>query len=177
MKNLREDIRIFQDAKNNKTTIVCFNLSEKTKQKLIMDLFGDLETVETVEDITCTEPDLSPQVASTEDMMQLQDLNELIKGLNAPRAIITLADFYQTSKQIDVPNKIRELIPLIYDADDNTIRAVLFSLRNMSSGLVDAFVQQMSCANAEESRDTCVGKAISMACRDTLLDVLHQILH
>ena len=59
MRNIKEEIRLFQDAKENKTTIIIWNMSEQTKKKLAELLLNDLQTVETVTGVESTQPDLS----------------------------------------------------------------------------------------------------------------------
>lgn len=49
---LKEKIGIYQDPTNNKTTIVIYNMSKKTREQIATLLLGDLKTVETVSGLT-----------------------------------------------------------------------------------------------------------------------------
>ncbi|MBQ7430218.1 hypothetical protein [Butyrivibrio sp.] len=179
MKNIKEDIRIFQDAKTNKLTIVCYNLSSKTKAKLIDALLGDIEAVETVENVISTVPDLNEQQVNTEGMIPAIDLDQLITGKSPALAVAELAKAYETTKQANIPAKIKELLPQVQSADDNSIRGVLYQLRNMSSSVIDNFAASFGydiSAHPEE-RDNYIIEALKSACRDTLQDTLQQMIN
>lgn len=49
---LKEKIGIYQDSTNNKTTIVIYNMSKKTREQIATLLLGDLKVVETVSGLT-----------------------------------------------------------------------------------------------------------------------------
>ncbi|MBQ6857737.1 MAG: hypothetical protein IJO13_11630 [Lachnospiraceae bacterium] len=64
--NLKEQIGIYQDSANKKTTIVIYNMTQKTRDKIATLLLGDLKVVEEItglkevsRDDSCISPDLT----------------------------------------------------------------------------------------------------------------------
>ncbi len=170
---IKEDIRIFQDAKNNKTTIVIWNMSEATKLKLAQLLLGDLKSVEQIEGITSTEPDMSAEVQSVDNMTQIFE-----PGLPASQIIMKLCSDYANTKDKNILIQIRANITGVYDEDEQQIKAVLFALKDMSSSTLDLLVEQMGFGISKDNpnRDQMIAQALAICPKETLITVLHKIV-
>ena len=170
---IKEDIRIFQDTKNNKTTVVIWNMSETTKQKLAQLLLGDLKSVEQIEGITSTEPDMSAEVQSTENMAQI-----FKPGVPASQIVMQLCSDYANTKDKNIPAQIRANITGVCDEDEQQIKAVLFALKDMSGRTLDLLVEQMGLGISKDnpSRDQMIAQALAICPKETLITALHKIV-
>ena len=70
---LKEEFAIYQDNKNNKTTIVIRNMSEKTFSKLTKLLLGDVKTVQSISGL---EEVTSPEQKLTDDVTGMTQITE-----------------------------------------------------------------------------------------------------
>ena len=68
---LKEEFAIYQDTKNNKTTIVVRNMSKKTFDALTQLLLGDIKTVNSIsglEEVASKEPALTDDVSNMQQV-------------------------------------------------------------------------------------------------------------
>lgn len=178
MKNLRQDIRIFQDAQDNKTTIVCWNLSKQTKEKLFQILLEDVQTVETITGVTNTPPDLSNEVKNTASMTPVDALDAAIAGKAIDQQAIILCSMYEKNNDPAIPAKIKSLMPTVYESHPDTIRNVLYALRNMSGSTLDSLADQMGYGNTQgrPDRDQVLVQVLGATREDMLPVVLKAIM-
>lgn len=79
---LKEKIGIYQDSTNNKTTIVIYNMSKKTREQIATLLLGDLKTVETVSGLTEVPHEdtyMNPDITGMEPVVLQQPAAPVIK--------------------------------------------------------------------------------------------------
>lgn len=176
MQALKEDIKIFQDPKNNRLTIVCYNLTAQTKHKLVDTLLGDISAVETVEDVEVPAPDMSPEIQDTD---QMEPVNPKLTGTALVTEITKLAGRYVNEPSAQIIQQIKNMITTSYDEDENTLRGILYSMRNLSQRIINLFVEQMGYGSVSEApteeRDAKIIEALSAASKETLITTLRAL--
>ena len=202
--NLRQDIQLYEDE--GKTTIVCWGLSEQTKVQLATILLGDVQAVEEITGVEYTSPDFGNDVPSVSGMKQVlpagvtpaqpvqtpaqisapapaqtPDFMADIINLDIPSQIDALCARYgsQNSQQVNmqIAMKIKELSAQVYDMDENSLRMVLFALRNLAPNSINQMVNAMQITEPINNRDQLIIKALGMASRDTLRDTLYHAMN
>ncbi len=172
MKNLKEEIRLFQDAKDNKTTIIIWNMSDKTKKKLAELLLGDLQCVETVEGVESTKPDLDtaqlkdndPSTEMIESFVNRLPAN-LIERMNILAKVI-LTGGPQISRQL-----ARQTCEdaLHGSVEDNVLRGILYAARDFWDDKAQNLIQALGYSNnAGLDNEKKLQMALTDADRNTL---------
>ncbi len=180
MQNLRQDIRIFQDTKDNKTTIVCWGLSKATKEKLVSILLGDIQAVETISGVNNIAPDYGRDVQDTSYMQPVVPtpvIDDDLKNLPVEQQISELIKRYHANPSLQIAQTVKALIPQLYDANENTMRFVLYEIRNLSTHTIDDLCDQMGVKHTPglTDRDQCVQTALVNAPKETLNAALRKI--
>lgn len=176
MKDLKQDIRIFQDAKDNKTTIVIWNMSAKTKQKLAELLLGDVQAIETVAGVKNTSPDFGDDVPETANM---QDITAILQGKTPAGQIEYLQECYKRERNKTYLQQIRDIaINVAASEDDQAIRAVLYALKDMSAHVLNNLADQMGAKieASDPAREQKIATTLANASHDTLVTALKAIV-
>ena len=97
---LKEEFAIYQDNKNNKTTIVIRNMSEKTFSKLTKLLLGDVKTVESISGL---EEVASPEQTLTDDVTGMTQITEPVYDQAPSMADAENMDLYYPQDEETAP--------------------------------------------------------------------------
>ncbi|ADL36272.1 hypothetical protein bpr_II335 (plasmid) [Butyrivibrio proteoclasticus B316] len=183
MRNIKEEIRLFQDAKENKTTIIIWNMSEQTKKKLAELLLNDLQTVETVTGVESTQPDLSNAQFKNVDAN-----TETIESFMArlPEKPAEKMTFLAKCMLGDGPEIARDVAKEVCEealcsedikADDN-LRGILYALREFWQDGAQKLVQNLGFANNSTlTDDKKLVEALRNADRDTLEVLVRSLMN